>query len=86
MSEGEDRAPAIFAITQLMELVRRLPMKFFDVEDNRVQILESMQSELDELIILEEEEEEEVLGNDVLDDEEDAEDDVVDSSNVLKNA
>jgi hypothetical protein len=49
-----NREPAIFAITQLMELIRRLPMKFFETQENRVQILESMQSELDELIILEE--------------------------------
>jgi hypothetical protein len=83
--EGEeDRAPAIFAITQLMELIRRLPMKFFETEDNRVQILESMQSELDELIILEEQEEEEVSGNDVLD--ETQENENTDISDVLKNA
>ncbi|MDR2435951.1 MAG: hypothetical protein LBD33_01390 [Puniceicoccales bacterium] len=83
MSEKSKEA-AIFAITQLMELIRRLPIKFFDTQENRVQILESMQSELDELIILEEQEQAEVTGNDILP--ETQAEEKTDSSNVIKNA
>jgi len=81
----ENRESAIFAITQLMELIRRLPIKFFETQDNRVQVLESMQSELDELIILEDQEQEEVSSNEVLDEEEEQEE-KFNASNVTKNA
>ncbi|MDR0679804.1 MAG: hypothetical protein LBF42_02095 [Puniceicoccales bacterium] len=85
--DENDRSPAIFTITQLMELIRRLPIKFFEAQENRIQVLESMQSELDELIILEEQEQEEISGNKVLDDEDlEGESEEADASNVIKNA
>jgi hypothetical protein len=55
----ENTKMAIFAITQFIEMVRRLPMKIFVDQDNRFQIISTMQCELDELIILEEMEERE---------------------------
>jgi hypothetical protein len=51
----------IFAITQFMEIVRKLPMKFFTDIDNRFQAITTMQHELDELIVLEEAQEEEAV-------------------------
>jgi hypothetical protein len=50
---------AIFAITQFIETVRRLPIKFFVDPDNRFQIISSLQHELDDFIILEENQEQE---------------------------
>ncbi|MDR1255654.1 MAG: TyeA family type III secretion system gatekeeper subunit [Puniceicoccales bacterium] len=84
MSE-EDRAPAIFAITRLMELIRRLPMKFFEDPDSRSQILDMMQEELDELIILEEREQEEALNGTEEEEEEEGEEEI-DASNIVTNA
>ena len=55
-------------------------MKFFDDIDNRAHILESMQSELDELIIIEEQSEEEIGANSVAD----ADEDNVDISEIQK--
>jgi hypothetical protein len=80
----KNREAAIFIITQLMELIRRLPIKFFSAQENRISILESMQSELDELIIIEEQEQAEVRGNDVLSEKQAEEE--IDASNVIKNA
>ncbi|MDR2779430.1 MAG: hypothetical protein LBB16_04100 [Puniceicoccales bacterium] len=57
----EDPQMAIFAITQFIEMVRRLPLKFFVDPDNRLQIITAMQRELDELIIQEETAEEEII-------------------------
>ncbi len=79
---GDDRQVSIFAITQLMEFLRRLPIKFFREVDNRMHILEAMQAQLDELIIIEEQEENEDVSNEVVD-EEDAQCSV---ENVIKNA
>ncbi len=81
---GKDRGPAIFTITQLMELIRQLPMKFFREIDNRAHILEAMQAQLNELIIIEEQEEKEEIGNDIIDDEYEEEECSVE--NVVKNA
>lgn len=83
MDEDINRESAIFTITQLMELIRRLPMKFFTDVENRAHILEAMQSELDELIILEEKEENEVVGNVVL---EENDDKVDGAERIVKNA
>lgn len=83
MDEDINRESAIFTITQLMELIRRLPMKFFTDVENRAHILEAMQSELDELIILEEKEENEVGGNVVL---EENDDKVDGAERIVKNA
>lgn len=52
---------AIFAITQFIEMIRKLPLKFFSDPDNRLQIISTMQHELDCLIVLEEQEAEEVM-------------------------
>jgi hypothetical protein len=56
----ENTQMGIFAITQFIEMVRRLPIKFFVDPDNRFQIITAMQRELDELIVLEETEEQEM--------------------------
>jgi type III secretion protein W len=47
---------AIFAITQFIEMVRRFPMKLFEDLDNRIQVINALQLELDDLITQEEEE------------------------------
>jgi low affinity Fe/Cu permease len=83
--ETENRSAAIFAITQLMELISRLPMKFFPQEENRYQILESMQTRLDDLIVSEEQEQNEVSGNEVVDGEE-GEAETTDLTNITENA
>jgi hypothetical protein len=57
----ENTQMAIFSVTQFIEMVRRLPIKFFVDPDNRFQIVTTMQRELDELIIREEAEEHEVV-------------------------
>jgi hypothetical protein len=62
--DPENMQMMIFAITQFMEMVRKLPMKFFSDPDNRFQTVETMQLELDELIILEEAQEEELVEED----------------------
>ncbi|MDR1595629.1 MAG: hypothetical protein LBR91_01740 [Puniceicoccales bacterium] len=48
---------AIFAITQFIEMVRNLPMKFFSEQDHRLQTIAALQHELDRLIVIEESEE-----------------------------
>lgn len=68
---GKDRELAIFAITQLMELIRQLPMKFFTEIENREHVLEAMQAQLDELIVLEEQEENEEFDDIVVENGED---------------
>ncbi|MDE6431799.1 MAG: hypothetical protein K2L13_00170 [Opitutales bacterium] len=68
---GEDRELAIFATTQLMELIRQLPMKFFTEIENREHVLEAMQAQLDELIVLEEQEENEEFDDIVVENGED---------------
>ncbi|MDR1401801.1 MAG: hypothetical protein LBI81_02490 [Puniceicoccales bacterium] len=50
----ENMEMAIFGITQFLEVIRKLPMKFFMEQDYRLQILTSTQHELDKLIIREE--------------------------------
>lgn len=83
---GEDRSVSIFAITQLMELIRCLPMKIFSEIDNRAHILEAMQAQLDELIIAEEKEENEEAANEVIDEEDVEEEEPCGVENVIKNA
>ena len=57
----DDTQMAIFAITQFMEMIRRLPIKFFSDPDTRLKILSTMQYELDVLVAKEEEESEEIV-------------------------
>ena len=57
----DDTQMAIFAITQFMEMIRRLPIKFFSDPDTRLKILNTMQYELDVLVAKEEEESEEIV-------------------------
>jgi hypothetical protein len=57
----ENTQMAIFGITQFIEMIRRMPLKFFTDPDNRIQIISAMQHELDELILLEESEQTEVV-------------------------
>ncbi|MDR2650903.1 MAG: hypothetical protein LBC68_01120 [Prevotellaceae bacterium] len=57
----ENTQMAIFAITQFIEMIRQLPLKFFVDPDNRLQIIIAMQRELDELIVLEEATQEEIV-------------------------
>lgn len=56
----ENTQMAIFAVTQFIEMVRKMPLKFFTDSDNRIQIVNAMQHELDELILLEESEQAEI--------------------------
>ena len=51
---------AIGAMTMFVELVRQLPLKFFSNIDDRLQTLNALQRELDEMIALEETQEQEV--------------------------
>ena len=44
-----------------MEMIRRLPIKFFSDPDTRLKILSTMQYELDVLVAKEEEESEEIV-------------------------
>jgi hypothetical protein len=67
--DTNDTEVAIFAITQFIEMVRRLPMKFFTDPDNRLRLITNMQSELDELIVEEEAEQQEVGDEDDEEDE-----------------
>jgi hypothetical protein len=53
----ENTQMAIFAITQFIEMVRNLPLKFFSEQDHRLQTITALQHELDKLIVLEEAEE-----------------------------
>ena len=52
---------AIASMTLFVEFIRQLPMKFFTNEDNRLQSLNALQRELDEMIALEETQEQEVV-------------------------
>lgn len=83
---NEDKKVAIFAITQLMEFIRRLPMKFFSAIENRTHALEAMQIQLDELIVAEEQEENEEAANMIDEDDEEEEDLSCTADNVVKNA
>ena len=52
-----DLQMSIFAFTQFIEMIRILPLKFFENLDIRLQIITAMQQELDELILTEENQE-----------------------------
>jgi hypothetical protein len=54
---AENTQMAIFGITQFIEMIRRMPMKFFTEQDHRLQIITTLQHELDQLIVQEEAEE-----------------------------